>query len=145
MRFPFAFVVIFVLATIQQGISQDVELSEKPSKQDDKKDIVKIKTFGERFDSVELKHKTYSPDKKLYAGFYRDGWDEIISIHDSHSKKQIKRFLSNGDNVSKFKFTANGKLIATFAKTRGWKVWDVSSGKLLLELPGSPAELELKK
>ena len=119
-------------------ISQDSDLPKKSPKTEDRKDLVKIKTFGERFDRVQLKHKTYSPDKKVYVGFYRDGWDEIISIHETKSKKQIKRLLSGGDNVAKFKFSENGKLLATYAKQRGWKVWDVAIGNLILELPGSP-------
>ena len=84
-----------------------------------------------------LEHKTASPDGKLFAGYYRDGLDEVISIHDAETGKQIKRIVGHGDNVTKFEFTPDGKVLASRCVNsgrKGWALWDVSSGKLILRL-----------
>lgn len=85
-----------------------------------------------------LEFKTFSPDRRLYAGYYRDGWDEIISIHDSASGKQIKKIVGHGDEVRAFKFTPDGKILASRCinrNRRGWALWEVATGKLLMRLP----------
>ncbi len=82
-----------------------------------------------------LRHKTLSPDGRLIAGYYRDGWDEVIAIHDAATGKQLKRIVGHGDNVQAFKFTGDGKLLASRCAKKGWAVWDVASGKLLMRLP----------
>ena len=137
MRYVFIAVLMLVFSSAQQGFSQDTNRPKKSAKTDDTHDVVKNELFGEHFIRLQLKHKTYSADKKLYVGFYQDGWDETISIHETKSKKQIKRIVGHGDNVSQFKFSDNGKLLASFDKRKGWKLWDVSSGKLILELPSN--------
>ena len=83
----------------------------------------------------ERTNKTVSPDGRLYAEFYQDGWDEVISIHDAKSGKQIKTIVGHGDMVQEFKFTADGKLLASRSERRGWAVWNVETGKLLIRLP----------
>lgn len=40
-----------------------------------------------------LAHKTFSSNKQMFAGSYLDGWEEVISIHDAKSGKQIKRII----------------------------------------------------
>ncbi len=83
-------------------------------------------------------HKTYSPDKKLFAIFAQDGWDEVISIHDAASGKQIRSIVGHGDFVEEFKFSDDGKVLASRCSNRdrrGWAVWDVAAGKLLMHLP----------
>ncbi len=60
-----------------------------------------------------LAHKTFSADKQMFAGYYRDGWDEVISIHNAKSGKQIKRIVGHGDDVRELKFTPEGNLLAS--------------------------------
>ena len=84
-----------------------------------------------------LEHKTASPDGKLFAGYYRDGLDEVISIHDAKTGKQIKRILGHGDEVTQFKFTPDGLVLASRCANsgrKGWALWDVSTGNLILRL-----------
>ena len=86
---------------------------------------------------VTLEHKTASPDGKLFAGYYRDGWDEVISIHDAETGKQIMRIVGHGDDVTKFKFTPDGKVLASRCVNsgrKGWALWDVTTGELILRL-----------
>ena len=87
------------------------------------------------FKRVALEHKTLSPDGSVYAGFYLDGWDETISIHDSETGKQILRIVGHGDHIKRIRFSPNGKLLATWSAQRGWKLWSVTTGKLVIELP----------
>jgi WD40 repeat protein len=79
-------------------------------------------------------HKTPSPDGKVYAVFYRDGWDETIAVHDTGSGKELRRITGHGDLVREFRFTPDGKTLASRSH-RDWKLWDVATGKLLLKLP----------
>ena len=98
-------------------------------------DLVWFETFLGGLQGVELEHKTFSPDGSMFAGYYRDGWDETISIHEAKTGKQIKRIVGHGDFVERFRFSSDGKHLATWSSQRGWKVWNVSTGKLMLELP----------
>lgn len=89
---------------------------------------------------VKFKHQAVSPDKKLIAGFYRDGWDETISIHDAKTGKRIQRIVGHGDNVQELKFSKEGKFLATRCSNtgrKGWALWDVANGKLIMRLPDS--------
>ena len=97
-------------------------------------DLVQDPAVPGEFKSIELEHKTFSPDRNIYAGYYRDGWDETISIHDAKTGKQIHRIVGHGDAVDRFRFVADGKLLATWSLRRGWKLWEASTGRLLLEL-----------
>jgi hypothetical protein len=84
------------------------------------------------------KHKTHSPDEKQFAIYFRAGLDEIISIHDAASGKQLRSIVGHGDEVVEFKFSDDGKLLASRCTNRnraGWAVWDVATGKLLFRLP----------
>ena len=101
----------------------------------EKGDLVWLETWVKGEGRVELDHKTFSPNRELFAGFYRDGWDETISIHEAASGKQLKRIVGHGDNVKEFRFSPDGKLLASRSERRGWKVWDVKTGELVLELP----------
>jgi WD40 repeat protein len=86
--------------------------------------------------------KTFSPDKKLFAIFFRDGFDKIISIHDAASGKQLRYMTGHGDYVVEFKFSDDGKLLAsrcTNSDRAGWAVWDVDTGNLLMRLPETKA------
>jgi len=90
-----------------------------------------------------LAHKIFSPDKRLFAGYYRDGWDEVISIHDAKSGKQLTRIVGHGDEVRELKFTPDGKLLASRCVNRGrkgWALWNVSTGELVLRLPVPPGQ-----
>ena len=98
-------------------------------------DVVWIETWIRGLQRTKLAHKTFSLDGKLYAGFYQDGWDETISIHDAATGKQLQRIVGHGDFVERFKFSADGKMLATWSE-KGWKIWEVSTGHQLLELPG---------
>jgi WD40 repeat protein len=80
------------------------------------------------------RHKTLSPDGKSYAVWYQDGWDEVIAIHDSDSGKEKRRIIGHGDLVQEFRFTPDGKVLASRSRD-GWKLWEVATGKKLLELP----------
>ena len=97
-------------------------------------DLVQDAAVPGEFKSVELIHKTFSPDRNIYAGYYRYGWDETISIHDAKTGKQIHRIVGHGDAVERFRFASDGKVLATWSLRRGWKLWDASTGRLLLEL-----------
>ena len=82
-------------------------------------------------------------DKNLFAGYYRDGLDEVLSIHETKTGKQIKRFLAQGDEIRELKFTPDGKLLASRCVNpdrKGWALWDVSTGKLVLRLPVPPSD-----
>jgi len=86
----------------------------------------------------EWEHKTYSPDKKLFAIYFGDGWDEVISIHDATSARQIRSIVGHGDEVVEFRFADDGKVLASRcinSGRKGWAVWDVATGKLLMRLP----------
>ena len=97
--------------------------------------LVPIDSVPGAFKSIELDHKTLSPNGSIYAGFYRDGWDETISIHDTETGRQIQRIVGHGDFVERLRFSPDGKVLATFSPRRGWKIWDVATGTLMLELP----------
>lgn len=106
-------------------------------------DLVLIKAFDAGLVRKPLANKVFSSDKKLFAGCYRDGFDEVISIHQAKSGKQIKRFLAHGDEIKELKFTPDGKLLASRCVNtgrKGWVVWDVSTGKLVLRLPVPPSD-----
>lgn len=78
-------------------------------------------------------HKTLSPDGKIFAVWYLDGWDETIAIHDNATGKRKKRIIGHGDVVQEFRFSPDGKILA--AKSRkGWRVWDLSTGKQIMML-----------
>jgi WD40 repeat protein len=85
-------------------------------------------------DPEGAEHKTPSPDGKVYAIFYQHGWDETIAIHDSGSGKELRRIVGHGDLVREFRFTPDGKTLASRGH-RDWKLWEVATGKLLLKLP----------
>ena len=104
------------------------------------KDAVLIEAFGPEVRQVTLLHKTFSPDGRTYVGYYRDGWDEVISVHDTKTRKQMRRVLCHGDNVQEFRFTPDGQTLASRCAKKGWALWDVSTGKLLLRLPLPNAE-----
>jgi hypothetical protein len=106
-------------------------------------DLVLIKAFDAGPVRTTLAHKVFSPDKKLFAGYYRDGFDEVISIHETKTRKQIKRFLAQGDEIRELKFTPDGKLLASRCVNpdrKGWALWDVSTGRLVLRLPVPPSD-----
>jgi hypothetical protein len=46
-------------------------------------DLVLIEALDAGIVRKILAHKVFSPDKKLFAGYYRDGFDEVISIHET--------------------------------------------------------------
>jgi WD40 repeat protein len=105
--------------------------------------LVLIKAFDARLVRTNLAYKVFSPDKKLFAGYYRDGFDEVISIHETKTGKQIKRFLAQGDEIKELKFTPDGKLLASRCvntNRKGWALWDVSTGRLVLRLPVPPSD-----
>ncbi|GAA5479534.1 hypothetical protein [Haloferula helveola] len=88
-------------------------------------------------EAVELKHKTESTDGRWFAGYYRDGWDEIISIHDAKTGKQVRKIVGHGDEVVEMKFTPDGNTLATRCLNSGragWALWDVATGKLIMRL-----------
>jgi WD40 repeat protein len=102
--------------------------------------LVFVEAFVGGLQRIALAHKAYSADKKLFAGYYRDGFDEVISIHDAKSGKQIRRIVGHGDDVQELKFTPDGKLLASRCENRGrkgWALWSVESGELVLRLPVS--------
>ena len=115
--------------------------SESLRSEDDKNEmpvvgaLVPIDSVPGAFTSIDLDHKTLSPDGSMYAGFYQDGWDETISIHDSETGRQIQRIVGHGDFVERLRFSPDGKVLATFSPRRGWKIWDVATGTLILRLP----------
>jgi hypothetical protein len=105
-------------------------------------DIVKIQAFDAGNQKRALAHKTHSADKRLFAGYYRDGWDEVISIHDAKSGKQIRRIVGHGDEVRELQFTPDGKILASRCGNRGrhgWALWNVETGALILRLPVPPS------
>ena len=100
---------------------------------------VKVKMIDGKEDLVKvpLKHKTVSADGSLIAGYYRDGWDEVISIHDAKTGKQLKRIADHGDNVQEFKFSPDGKILASRCSNSGrvgWALWNVETGQLIMRL-----------
>ncbi len=84
---------------------------------------------------TEVLVETKSPDGKLRAVYYRDGWDEVIAIRDAATNQELKRIVGHGDNVKALKFTPDGRQLASRCAKKGFALWDVSTGKLLLRLP----------
>lgn len=104
--------------------------------------LVPQPAFAKRAVQVALRHRTTSTDGKLFAGYYRDGFDEVISIHDAKTGEQIKRIIGHGDNVTKLEFTPDGKVLASRCENsarEAWALWDVSTGKLMFRLKGDLA------
>ena len=48
------------------------------------------------------------------------------------------RITGHGDYVKQFKFSRDGKQLASWAPRRGWKIWSTKTGQLLRELPETP-------
>ena len=104
-----------------------------------------VEAFAGGLQRKVLDHKAYTADKKLFAGYYRDGFDEVISIHDAKSGKQIRRIVGHGDEVQELKFTPDGKILASRCENRGrkgWALWSVESGEIVLRLPVPPSASE---
>ena len=98
---------------------------------------VKMIDGREELVKVPLSHKTVSADGTLFAGYYRDGWEEVISIHDAATGKQLKRIIDHGDEVREFKFSPDGKILASRCVNRfrkGWALWNVETGQLIMRL-----------
>ena len=68
----------------------------------------------------------------------------MISIHDAKTGEQLKRIIGHGDDVREFKFTPDGKILASRCVNQGrvgWALWDIATGKLIMRLPTPvPAE-----
>ena len=89
-------------------------------------------------------HKTLSPDGKIFAVWYLDGWDETIAIHDNATGKRKKRITGHGDVVQEFRFSPDGQILA--AKSRkGWRIWDLSTGKQIMMLTATKTKIPLKE
>jgi WD40 repeat protein len=86
----------------------------------------------------------FSPDGKLIATGSRD---ETIRIWDSGSGKELKKFALEKKGVgpietNDLQFTPDGKTLIA-ATHEGGKAWEVSSGKILFDLSGSPSALSV--
>ena len=82
----------------------------------------------------DLEYKTPSPDGKIYVAFHQDGWDEVITIRDAKTDNEIHRIINHGDTPTSFKFTPDGKQLASYCPRNGFALWDVATGKLLLRM-----------
>lgn len=102
--------------------------------------LVLVKAFDAGLVRKTLGNKAVSPDKNLFAGCYRDGFDQVISIHETRSGKQITRIAGQGDNVRELRFTPDGKIVASWCRRYGWALWNVESGERILRLPVPESE-----
>jgi WD40 repeat protein len=85
-----------------------------------------------------FEYKTLSPDKRLIACIYFHRLENVISLHDSKTGKQVRRIVGHGDEVRELRFTPDGRILASRCVNedrKGWALWDVKTGKLLLRLP----------
>ena len=72
----------------------------------------------------ELSNVTYNHDRTLFVGYYQDGWDEMVSIHDAKTKKQLGSVSCGGGIPSIYRFSKDQKFLG--AKTGvGWYVWKI--------------------
>ena len=102
-----------------------------------KGDTITIETHLGALAEIPLEYKTHSKDKTLFAGWYRHGWDEVISVHDAETGKQIQKIVGHGDEVKELRFSPDNKILATRCinqSRRGWALWDVSTGELIMRL-----------
>lgn len=42
--------------------------------------------------------------------------------------------VGHGDAVTRFQFSPDGRMLASFAAKKGWRVWDVATGKEVMTL-----------
>ena len=74
----------------------------------------------------ELENVTYNKDGNLLVGYYQDGWDEMVSLHDAKTKKQLGSVSCGGGIPTVYRFSKDNKFLG--AKTSvGWFVWKIPS------------------
>ena len=74
----------------------------------------------------ELENVTYNKDRNLLVGYYQDGWDEMVSLHDAKTKKQLGSVSCGGGIPTVYRFGKDNKFLG--AKTSvGWFVWKIPS------------------
>lgn len=75
---------------------------------------------------VKLKYVSYSHDRSLFVGYYQDGWDEMVSLHDAKTKEQLGKVSCGGGIAKVYRFSKDKKTLG--AKTGvGWYVWKIPS------------------
>ena len=74
----------------------------------------------------ELEDVTPNKDSTLLVGYYQDGWDEMVSLHDAKTKKQLGSVSCGGGVPTVYRFSKDNKFLG--AKTSvGWFVWKIPS------------------
>ena len=95
--------------------------------------LISILSIQTQVNAQEPKLKTVSPDGKTYAVWLLDGWDETIAIYDQRTGALKHRMVGHGDVVEEFRYSIDGQILA--AKSRkGWRIWNVSTGKQMMML-----------
>ncbi len=81
----------------------------------------------------ELENVTFNKDKSLFVGYYQDGWEEMVSLHDAKTKKQLGSVSCGGGIPEFYRFSRDNKFLG--AKTWvGWYIWKIPSFEEVLIL-----------
>lgn len=83
---------------------------------------------------VELENVTFNKDKSLFVGYYQDGWEEMVSLHDAKTKKQLGRVSCGGGIPEFYRFSWDNKFLGAKTKNVGWFVWKIPSFEEVLIL-----------
>jgi WD40 repeat protein len=85
-----------------------------------------------QFEGLSLMNGTISPDGRyLVLNFWTQKFESLTVLWNTQAKTTI-RTLFSGETTHRIKFSPDGKFIANFGP--GAKVWDVGSGKMILEV-----------
>ena len=81
----------------------------------------------------KLKNVTFNKDKSLFVGYYQDGWEEMVSLHEAKTKKQLGSVSCGGGIPEIYRFSRDNKFLG--AKTWvGWYIWKIPSFEEVLIL-----------
>jgi len=75
----------------------------------------------------ELENVTFNKDKSLFVGYYQDGWEEMVSLHDAKTKKQLGSVSCGGGIPQFYRFSWDNKFLGAKTKNCGWYVWKIPS------------------
>ncbi len=104
---------------VKRYIPRNIQNTDKKTAKGNKEEKVII-------DKVNLKFITYNQDKSLFVGYYQSGWDEMVSLHDAKTKKQLGSVYCGGGVPTVYRFSKDGNFLGAKASV-GWYVWKIPS------------------